>query len=144
MPRHLFHRFVRMCIKSAQRWHDRGCSIRELEDLDELGTGIIVAGRIQISTACRTSIGDGVSINPRFVVRGGGGLVIGSHVHIGEDVKILTENHKYDGEETLPYDRQRVGKRVTIGDCRLDLRSGADHAGRDVSEKAPSSRLVRW
>ncbi|MBX7167446.1 MAG: acyltransferase [Pirellulales bacterium] len=56
-------------------------------------------------------------MNPGFVSKGTGRLFIGSHVHMGEHVTIITDNHNFEVPLTLPYDKGHVAKDVVIGDC---------------------------
>lgn len=88
-----------------------------MERLAGLGAGVIINGPISIGSVQGTRFGCDVCINPGFVSRGEGDLQIGSHVHFGENVEILTANHNYDQPECLPYDSVRIRKSVTIGDC---------------------------
>ena len=63
-----------------------------------------------------TSIGDFTSVGG-FEVFGGGEVAIGSHVSFGPGVKILTQNHEYEGD-ALPYtDDKFVHRSVRVGDC---------------------------
>lgn len=117
MPFHVCHRLVRFCAKPLEDWYNRERTVRQLERVGELGLGVTVKGPIDLGYPQSVHVGEGVTINQRFRAKGSGGLRIGAHTHIGEDVLILTENHRYDGESFLPYDKERVCKEVKIGDC---------------------------
>jgi acetyltransferase-like isoleucine patch superfamily enzyme len=112
---HIAHRLVRFFARSFARWYEREQVIRQLERLGKLGTGLSIGGPILFGRPEQVQIADDVSING-LQVKGSGLLRIGSHVHIGEDVLILTENHKYERMECLPYGRERITEGVTIGD----------------------------
>jgi acetyltransferase-like isoleucine patch superfamily enzyme len=115
--RYFIHRLVRNLIVGPMgRWYQRTHVIRQLEEVGRLGQGVAVQGSISLGSPATIEFGDDVSLNPGFTVQGTGRLRIGAHVHIGQDVLILTTNHKYEGASCLPYDRERVSKDVVIGD----------------------------
>jgi len=115
--RYLLHRLIRNLIaRPIQRWYDRTHVIRQLEDLARLGQGVSVRGVISLGSPGMIELADDVHLNAGFTVQGTGRLRIGSHVHVGQDVLILTTNHKYEGASCLPYDRERISKDVVIGD----------------------------
>ena len=114
---HLAHRFVRFCVKPLESWYQRELVVRQLERLDQLGAGVSVPGSIHLGSPGSVRMGDNVHLSLRFHIKGAGKVTIGSHVRIGDDVLILTENHKYDANECLPYGKERIFKDVTIGDC---------------------------
>ena len=43
--------------------------------------------------------------------------MVGAHTHFGEYVTIITSSHNYREVECLPYDKVRIRKGVTIGEC---------------------------
>lgn len=110
----LVRRFV---VQPLVNWYRRNEVLVQLECLASLGPGVNVRGPIWLGNPAGTCFGEDVSINPGFRSRGGGQLRIGSHVHIGLDVEVLTANHNYEQPDCLPYDRVRVNRDVTIGDC---------------------------
>jgi maltose O-acetyltransferase len=115
--RHLIHRLVRNLIaRPIQRWYERTHVIRQLEEVGHLGQGVSVQGWISLGSPATIELADDVSVNSGLTVQGTGRLRIGAHVHIGHDVLILTTNHKYEGVNCLPYDRERISKDVVIGD----------------------------
>ena len=78
-----------------------------------VGKNLCVRGACKVSK--RTFIGDEVSLKD-LKVEGDGECRIGSHVHAGREILILTANHDYRGD-FLPYDDGFVLKAVEIGDC---------------------------
>jgi len=62
-----------------------------------------------------TIIKDNVGVNG-LKVDGEGLLTIGNYVQFGKDVCIITQNHDYDNDETLPYGKKVNCKEVEIGD----------------------------
>ncbi len=90
--------------------------LRQLEQLRELGPGLMVNGPIALNPSL-TWIGEDVSINPGLTVIGEGELHIGSHIHFGQNVPIITDNHNFDQSAALPYDSTKVIGDVVIGDC---------------------------
>jgi len=112
------HRVLRKClIRPWTEWRVRWETVEQLSALAELGAGVNVIGPIRIGSPSTTRFGDDVSINPGFTVMGNGPLAIGSHVHFGEETRIITANHRFEDADCLPYDHERVLKSVTIGDC---------------------------
>lgn len=74
-------------------------------------------GRLSLATRRALDSDAMYVLTPGFEVRGSGELQIGSHVHIGENVEILTANHNYEHPQCLPYDEVRVNKSVIVDDC---------------------------
>lgn len=60
-------------------------------------------------------IADNVSFNGCHIL-GAGNVKFGSFFHSGKNLTILTENHRYDGSEKIPYDKKRIKKQTVIGD----------------------------
>ncbi len=76
-----------------------------------------IMGPVQISPRKKCYFGKDVNINSGFVAMASGGLTIGDHVHFGQNVRIVTQNHNFESPECLPYDKVRISKPVQIGDC---------------------------
>ncbi len=113
----LFFRAVRkLIITPLLRWRNRCAAIEQLEQFKELGVGVAIGGEFVIGNPAATTFGADVSVNG-LRVKGGGPLTVGSHVHFGEHVSILTSNHSYEDCECLPYGKKRVEKMVSICDC---------------------------
>ncbi|TLM99161.1 MAG: acyltransferase, partial [Actinobacteria bacterium] len=51
-----------------------------------------------------------------MTIYGGGGVEIGDNFHSGEDCKIISANHDYDGGDAVPYGHAVIGKKVVIED----------------------------
>lgn len=51
-----------------------------------------------------------------MIVKGGGSVVFGNNFHSGENCKIITDNHNYDGGAKIPYDDTYIFKKVIIED----------------------------
>ena len=62
-----------------------------------------------------TVIKDNVRING-LMADGFGKLTIGNYCQFGKSVRIITQNHDYDGSITIPYGMGDVPKDVEIGD----------------------------
>lgn len=65
---------------------------------------------------CNTFIGDnchfsGVSVN------GKGNIKIGNNFRSGSELLIMTQNHRFENSEFLPYDSEFIYKDVEIEDC---------------------------
>lgn len=112
----LFRLLRKLLVHPIVNWYVR-CSVAlQLRELYARGEGIAVNGPLRI-TPQFTSFGDDVCINGHFECIGNGHLTLGDHVHIGEHVTVITSNHNYEHPETLPYDKVRIAKDVTIQDC---------------------------
>ena len=103
-------------VRPVRRWWLRQSALRQLNQVAELGEAVNVNGVVRFGSPATTYLGDDVSINDGLVTVGSGKLVIGSHVHFGEGVRIVTENHHFRDAGTLPYDKVRVPGDVVIGD----------------------------
>lgn len=98
-------------------WYQRMALIRTLELIAEVGPGVSIRGPLGIGNPANTFFGEDLSINPGFVCKGRGKLTVGAHVHMGEHITIITDNHNFEKPEHLPYDSVRIVGDVTIGDC---------------------------
>jgi acetyltransferase-like isoleucine patch superfamily enzyme len=112
-----FRALRRLVVQPIQDWYDTAAVVTQLEHLESLGQGVVANGPLELGNPAGTRLGDDVSINPHLVVRGSGRLHIGSHVHFGEHVTIITSNHNFEHPECLPYDKKRIAKDVVIGEC---------------------------
>lgn len=81
----------------------------------ECGEGLRVNGPSVMHGGRNVRLGANVNLNG-MVVYGAGGLVIGDNFHSGRDCKIITENHRYEDADEVPYDSRKVYRPVTIGD----------------------------
>lgn len=109
----LLRRFV---VAPTARWYCREGVVQQLESMQALGAGVLVNGQMQLDPT-RTWFGDDVSVNAGLTVFGTGALRVGSHVHFGLNVRIITDNHNFEQPEALPYDKVRLPGDVVIGDC---------------------------
>lgn len=76
------------------------------------GNGLQVGGIVSISG--NTYLKDHVNFNG-MIIQGAGKVTIGRYFHSGEDCKIITQNHNYEGD-AIPYDTTMIIKDVEIGD----------------------------
>jgi acetyltransferase-like isoleucine patch superfamily enzyme len=106
----------RTVVRPALGWYHRQDGLLQLLHLAACGDGVAVRTPISIGAPDRTRLGDGVAINPGFTTKGRGELAIGPYTHFGWHVTILTEDHRYEGDE-IPYDRERIARPVTIGEA---------------------------
>jgi acetyltransferase-like isoleucine patch superfamily enzyme len=106
----------KLIVRPATRWYDTACVVELLRNVEQLGRGVVVNGRIQVGVPQALRLGDDVSLNRGFVVKDRGPCVIGDHVHFGEHVTLLTANHNFAVPEALPYDKVRLAPGITIGD----------------------------
>ena len=115
--RFAFRGLRRAVLVPAQRWWDRHSIVDQLEALQALGQGCVITGPISIGNPPMTRFGDDVCINPNFTSSGQGALLVGSHVHMGRSVRVITSNHNFERPTALPYDDVRVAKSVCIEEC---------------------------
>lgn len=113
----LFRLLRKYLVGPLTRWYRRQTLIQQLEQLAELGPGVIGRGPWNIGNPRNTFFAEDVSINPGFVSKGKGKLTVGAHVHMGEQITVITDNHNFKHPECLPYDPIRVIGDVTIGEC---------------------------
>lgn len=113
----LAFKVVRRGVRSAAGWYRRRSALEQLRSLAAVGPGVRINGDLSIGNPARTYFGDDVSANCGLTTKGEGELRIGSHVHFGEDVLIITDNHNLVDAIELPYDSVRVERPVVIGDC---------------------------
>ena len=76
-------------------------------------------GSVKVNGPCNiprglVSVGVNVNFNGMHI-KGLGKVVIGDHFHSGEQCKIFTSSHNWEGEQ-LPYDSTHIIKDVSIGD----------------------------
>lgn len=57
------------------------------------------------SVTRKTTLGKNVNFNG-LKVKGRGQVIIGDNFHSGENCLLMTENHKYDGGNAIPYDSE--------------------------------------
>jgi chloramphenicol O-acetyltransferase type B len=61
------------------------------------------------------TLGNYVNINGCEIL-GGGNVEIGNYFHSGRFLQIITQNHRYENAESIPYDKVRIKKNVVIKD----------------------------
>lgn len=108
---------AKFVVRPVTRWYDRQAIILQLEQLAALGRGVNVNGPLQLGNPRQTWFGDDVCINPGFTSKGSAPLEIGDHVHFGDDVRIILDNHNFEQPDALPYDKTRIRKPVVIEAC---------------------------
>jgi chloramphenicol O-acetyltransferase type B len=79
----------------------------------KVGEKLIVNGYTMVTPT--TILGNNVSFNGMKMF-GGGKIVIGDNFHSGIDCMIISQNHNYNGGETIPYDKTFIYKDVIIED----------------------------
>jgi chloramphenicol O-acetyltransferase type B len=79
----------------------------------EYGAGLKVNGRSNVNR--NTKLGNNVNFNG-MRIKGRGIVTIGDNFHSGEGILFLTENHKYEHAESIPYDDTNVSQPIIIGD----------------------------
>lgn len=113
----LFKSIRKFIVRPLVDWYSYWDTVNQFESLGALGAGVAANGPIRFGNPTQTVLSDDVSINSGLIVRGDGRLIIGSHVHFGEHITIVTGNHNFENPESLPYDKKRIAKDVRIGDA---------------------------
>jgi acetyltransferase-like isoleucine patch superfamily enzyme len=104
-----------LVVRPLTTWYHRQDTYQQLCHLAGCGRGVAINSPVSIGNPGATTLGDGVNVNPGFTTKGSGELVIGPHTHFGWHVTILTDDHRYEGADELPYDHVRVARPVEIG-----------------------------
>lgn len=78
-----------------------------------VGPGLRLGGECSVTRF--TEIGENVTLNGLHIY-GDGKAIIASHIKMGPEVMILTQNHNYESN-LLPYGTDYVTKDVTLGEC---------------------------
>lgn len=84
-----------------------------LRTAKSVGKGFWCGGFSIVNT--KTVLANNVSFGGMKIM-GIGGVKIGQHFHSGIDCLIITSNHNYDGDETIPYGKNDISRDVEIGD----------------------------
>ncbi|MFG0247637.1 MAG: acyltransferase [Phycisphaeraceae bacterium JB051] len=99
-------------------------------------------------------IGEGTSVGIQNVLHGGGGIRIGDHVLMGPQVRIISENHKFDDVEELICHQGLDKQTVTIASdvwmgCNVTILAGVTvgrgaviAAGAVVTKPVPEFAVV--
>ena len=88
-------------------------SLRVIRKAKRVGTGVRVGD--DSSVTIFTEIGDNVTLNG-VKISGNGKVIIGSHTKIGNNTRIISQNHNYESDK-LPYGGDYILKNVIIGEC---------------------------
>lgn len=80
-----------------------------------LGEAVRFNGFFRGLTA-NVSVGDGSSFNPGARFQGEGEITFGRYVHVAQDLLVISTNHNYESSESIPYDKTKINKSVTVGD----------------------------
>lgn len=78
----------------------------------KVGVDLRCLGPVHVTR--HTEIADHVRMHGAWV-SGNGRFVVGRYSHLGEELRVFTRNHNYNGE-AIPYDDTYVTKDVVVGD----------------------------
>lgn len=92
------------------RWYQTRMAMRCAESC---GAGLKVNRPSRFLSRCR--FGNNCNFNGMTVL-GRGRVTFGDNFHSGENCRIITSNHNYDGGEAIPYDGTNIEKEIVIGD----------------------------
>lgn len=75
--------------------------------------------RLKVNARCRFTrychFGENCNFNGMTVL-GCGIVIIGDNFHSGENCRMITSNHNFDGGTEIPYDSTHIAKKIVIGD----------------------------
>lgn len=94
--------------------HKRVAAYQVAKSCGSVGTHLKVNGEA-LGFSKNVVLKNHVNINGCEIL-GGGEVVIGNYFHSGKNIKIITQNHRYEKAESIPYDSVRIKKKVEIGD----------------------------
>ena len=99
-----------------RRW--RRTLRKTFAQLKSVGRNVHFCPGYHITTPGNVSIGDHVWAGDGLLIRGEGGVSVGSGTILSSHVEIWTTNHNYDSEDltSIPYDRRMIAKPVHIGE----------------------------
>lgn len=98
-------------IRSVRRWFYTSRVKRQCASFQE---PLFVGYKSNVTK--NTSLGANVNFNGMKIV-GGGAVRIGNNFHSGRQCLMITQNHKYDGGDAIPYDtKEYVFKDIVIED----------------------------
>jgi acetyltransferase-like isoleucine patch superfamily enzyme len=80
----------------------------------EVGTNVLPQGEVS-GFHKNVIIKDNCSFNGMKII-GTAEIVFGNYFHSGQDITIITDNHNYESEISIPYDKVRILKPVIIKD----------------------------
>ena len=96
--------------RSVVRWYQTRMAMRHAESC---GTGLKVNHPSRFWSRCR--FGNNCNFNGMSVL-GRGRVTFGDNFHSGENCRIITSNHNYDGGRAIPYDDTNIEKEIVFGD----------------------------
>lgn len=108
---------LRRLKRAVRRFMDARRKRRYTEAARRIAAG---CGRdLRVNAPCRftrfCTFGDNCNFNGMTVL-GKGSVTFGSNFHSGENCRIITQNHNFDGGDAIPYDATYVTKTIAIGD----------------------------
>ena len=99
--------------KARREFDTREFTRQAMKQLGACGIGLKVNAPSRFNRRCR--FGNNCNFNG-MIVKGRGTLTIGDNFHSGENCRIITSNHNFDGGQEIPYDSTSVEKHIVIGD----------------------------
>ncbi len=89
--------------------------LRTLKRCHSVGHGLVYHIPFDIANPEKITIGNFVYFGSNTVINGRGGLNIGDHAVLADQVTILTADHRYEMADSLPFDENYINKPVRIG-----------------------------
>lgn len=96
----------RKCMKELYTWRVKRMAL-------SYGVGLRVNNKSVVTS--NTKLGDYVNFNGMSIY-GEGKVLIGDYFHSGQNCRIITSFHNYEGDR-IPYDDTYIHKDVHIGSC---------------------------
>jgi chloramphenicol O-acetyltransferase type B len=79
------------------------------------GEGLFIGGEFK-GFGKNIHLGHHVSFNDNVFMNGSGEVSIGNYFHTGINLTIISSNHNFENATSIPYDKVRINKPVTIKD----------------------------
>lgn len=89
---------------------------KKLKGLGRVGVNVTIDRSLAYQYPENIYLGRNVYLGPNCFIHAMGGVEVGDGVIIGPNVSIHSANHRYDGAESLPYDKEHVLRKVHIGE----------------------------
>ena len=90
-------------------------SIRMRNSISECGEVLTVNGAFK-GFGKHVFLGNHVNFNDNVFINGSGKVSIGNYFHTGVNLTIISTNHNFENAASIPYDKIRINKPVTIKD----------------------------
>jgi chloramphenicol O-acetyltransferase type B len=110
----LYNLYFLLYKKYKDKLYKRLMYLYTVHKAGKIGIGLVVNGVVK-GINKNVYFSDHVNLNGIHFL-GSGKVFIGRYFHSGEDITIITNNHNYESNLSIPYDKVRINKDVIIHD----------------------------